>query len=144
MKHLRRFNESLTQDELQELKEFTESCLAYLLDEGFELDYISFDESTKCYWIDLYGSRDEEDLSRNFSWKEVKDYYIPFVSLLRNRYTIKDQVYFKVQTGRRFDEHTYINYTIDEIINDKITIPKNDYSYTDNIFSISVKISEKL
>lgn len=38
MKHLKRFNESLSEDDFNELKEFCESCLAYLLDEGLEIE----------------------------------------------------------------------------------------------------------
>jgi hypothetical protein len=160
MKHLRRFNESLQLKELEDLMDFAENCLAYLLDEGFQLELVdrygrgpndpSFDQDTE-HWLDLYGPTNGED-NRNFSWEEVKDYYIPFISLIKNRYRLVDdggykgdQIYFKVQLGRRFDEHTFMNYTVDEIISDKINIPKNDFnSYDDNIFSISVKIGGKL
>ena len=40
MKHLRRFNESLQLKELEDLMDFSENCLAYLLDEGFELELV--------------------------------------------------------------------------------------------------------
>ena len=38
MKHLKRFNESLEPVEVDELKDFCETYLAYLLDEGFVVD----------------------------------------------------------------------------------------------------------
>jgi hypothetical protein len=159
MKHLRRFNESLQLKELEDLMDFAENCLAYLLDEGFQLELVdrygrgpndpSFDQDTEYYWVDIYGPTNGED-NRNFSWEEVKDYYIPFIQLLKNRYKLfddereykGDQIYFKVQLGRRFDEHTFMNYKIEEVINDKINIPKNFGD--DNIFSISVKIGDKV
>ena len=156
MKHLRRFNEGLSSNEFDELKDFSESCLAYLLDEGFELELVdrygresndpSYDEDSEYLWIDLYGPRDDEGNNSNFSWQEVKDYYIPFIQLLKNRYKLfddereykGDQIYFKVQTGVRFDEHSFMNYKIEEVINDRI--PLNE----DNIFTLSVKIGGKI
>lgn len=162
MRYLKRFNEGLQLKEAEELMDFAENCLAFLLDEGFQLELVdrygrdpndpSFDEDTEYYWIDLYGPINDEDNTRNFNWDEVKDYYIPFISLINNRYRLVeneraykgDLVYFKVQTGRRFDEHSFFNFTVEEIMNDKVTIPKNDFSYEDNIFCISIKISGKL
>lgn len=162
MRYLKRFNEGLQLKEVEELMDFAENCLAFLLDEGFQLELVdrygrdpndpSFEEDTEYNWIDLYGPINDEDNARNFSWEEVKDYYIPFISLINNRYRLVeneraykgDLVYFKVQTGRRFDEHSFFNFTVEEIMNDKVTIPKNDFSYEDNIFCISIKISGKL
>lgn len=37
MKHLKKFNESLQPDEVNELKEFCETSLAYLLDDGYNV-----------------------------------------------------------------------------------------------------------
>ena len=170
MRYLKRFNEGLQLKETEELMDFTENCLAFLLDEGFQLELVdrygrnpndpSFEEDTEYYWIDLYGPTTRQagqfvqqtDDNRNFNWDEVKDYYIPFISLMNNRYNLVenersykgDLVYFKVQTGRRFDEHSFFNFTVEEIMNDNVTIPKNDFSYEDNIFCISIKISGKL
>ena len=162
MRYLKRFNEGLQLKETEELMDFAENCLAFLLDEGFQLELVdrygrnpndpSFEEDTEYYWIDLYGPTNDEDNTRNFSWEEVKDYYIPFISLIKNRYKLVDNereykgdlVYFKVQTGRRFDEHSFFNFTVEEIMNDNVTIPKSDFSYEDNIFCISIKIGGKL
>ena len=156
MKHLKMFNERLNDTESKELIDFCETSLAYLMDEGFELELVdrygrepndpSFDGDTEYYWIDLYGPRDDEGNNSNFSWQEVKDYYIPFIQLLKNRYKLfddereykGDQIYFKVQTGVRFDEHSFMNYKIEEVINDRI--PLNE----DNIFTLSVKIGGKI
>lgn len=160
MIYLKRFNECLQLKETEELMDFAENCLAFLLDEGFQLELVdrygrdpndpSFDEDTEYYWIDLYGPINDEDNTRNFSWEEVKDYYIPFISLIKNRYKLVDnereykgdRIYFKVQTGRRFDEHSFFNFTVEEIMNDKVTIP--NYFNSHNIFCISIKISGKL
>jgi len=40
MKHLKKFNESLQPNEVDELKDFCETSLAYLLDDGIKLVYL--------------------------------------------------------------------------------------------------------
>ena len=37
MKHLKRFNESLNDNEVDELRDFCETSLAYLLDDGYRI-----------------------------------------------------------------------------------------------------------
>jgi hypothetical protein len=136
MKHLRRFNEDLTQDELRDLKEFCESCLAYLLDEGFEIDY---EKGTgDFHWIDLWGSKDEEyDNPISYTWDQVKDYYIPFIQLLKSRYKLVDSIiYVKIGAGQDFAT-SFEQYTFDEVLNDEVY-------YTGKIYSLSIKVSEKL
>jgi len=159
MKHLRRFNEVLSSNEYDELKDFSESCLAYLLDEGFELEIgdrygrepndPSFEEDTEYFWIDLYGpfiTRPDEygavPNDRSYSWYQIKDYYIPFLQLLKTRYVLVDHersykgnlVYFKILEGADVDV-AFKEFKLDEVIDDKITL--------DSIFSVSVKVSSK-
>lgn len=55
MRYLKKFNERLSNEELDELKEFCDGCLVYLLDEGFELEYVK-GIGDYCF-IDLYGPR---------------------------------------------------------------------------------------
>jgi hypothetical protein len=133
MKHLRRFNEDLTKDEIQELKEFCESCLAYLLDEGFEIDY---EKGTgDFHWIDLWGSLDENENPISYTWDQVKDYYIPFIQLLKSRYKLVDSIIY-VRVGAGQDLATsFAQYTFDEVLNDEV--------YTDKIYSLSIKVSDK-
>jgi hypothetical protein len=134
MKHLRRFNEDLTKDEIQELKEFCESCLAYLLDEGFEIDY---EKGTgDFHWIDLWGSLDESENPIAYTWDQVKDYYIPFIQLLKSRYKLVDSIiYVKVGAGQDLAT-SFANYTFDEVVNEQSKMPKT-------IYSLSVKVSDK-
>jgi hypothetical protein len=159
MKHLRRFNESLQLKELEDLMDFAENCLAYLLDEGFELELVdrygrepndpSFDEDTEYFWIDLYGpfitQPDEYGAvpnDRSYSWNQIKDYYIPFLQLLKTRYVLVDdershkgdKVYFKILEGADVDV-AFKEFKLDEVIDDKITL--------DSMFSVSVKVSSK-
>lgn len=159
MKHLKRFNENLRLKELEDLMDFSENCLVYLLDEGFELELVdrygrepndpSFDGDTEYFWIDLYGPSitqpDEYGAvpnDRSYSWNQIKDYYIPFLKLINARYVLVDHersykgdvVYFKLQEGADVDV-AFKEFKLDEVIDDKITL--------DSIFSVSIKVSSK-
>ena len=142
MKHLKRFNESLTDDEVEELKEFCESSLAYLLDGGYEID-VQREWNVGFHLIlRLPGTEDSDE----FYWDDVKDYYIPFLQLLSKRYklgtyskrkekgTLGD-VYF-MGCGK-YCQTTYC--TVEKVINDDI--PKRvDYG----VCSINVKVIDKI
>lgn len=158
MKHLRKFNEGLSSNEFDELKEFSENCFAYLLDEGFELELVdrygrepndpSYDEDTEYFWVDLYGPSitqpDEYGAvpkDRSYSWDQIKDYYIPFLKLINARYVFffekghkGDLVYFKLQEGADVDV-AFKEFKLDEVIDDKIKL--------DSILSVSIKVSSK-
>ena len=86
MKHLRRFNESLNEDEVDELKDFCEMGLAYLLDEDFIVDIDSrFPGSTGNV---SFNFKKES----GFTWDEIADQFIPFLQRLSNRYIIVDRI----------------------------------------------------
>ena len=149
MKHLRKFNEGLSFSEFNELKEFSENCLAYLLDEGFELELVdrngresndpSFDEDAEYFWVDLYGPTENGD-TISYSWDQIKDYYIPFLKLVQKRYTLtdgdwnKDLVLFKIEEGADV-ETAFKRFEVEDVIDDKIT--------SDSIYSVSIKVSSK-
>jgi hypothetical protein len=77
MKHLKRFNEA-TDNFKQELKEFCENNLAYLLDEG----KLTVDDSRdNLVRVQLNFDRDK-------SWNEIKDHIIPFLIRLTNKYRV--------------------------------------------------------
>jgi hypothetical protein len=102
MKHLKRFNESREELTLQreELHDFCETYLAYLLDEGFELnvrehsardswpsvgnrDYPEFGYQTDYFRVSFYKSDDSL-----FLWEEISDRFIPFVKYLIDNYNL--------------------------------------------------------
>jgi len=157
MKHLRKFNEGLSSNEFNELKEFCENCFAYLLDEGFELELVdrngresndpSFDEDAEYFWVDLYGPViTQPDIygavpnDSSYSWNQIKDYYIPFLKLVQKRYTLtdgdwnKDLVLFKIEQGADV-ETAFKRFEVEDVIDDKIT--------SDSIYSVSIKVSSK-
>ena len=155
MKHLKRFNEGLSSNEFNELKEFSENCFAYLLDEGFELELVdrngresndpSFDEDAEYFWVDLYGpvitqpdSYGAVPVDSSYSWDQIKDYYIPFLKLVQKRYTLTDGDWNKdlVLFRRCRDTKTaFKRFEIEDVIDDKIT--------PDSIYSVSIKVSSK-
>ena len=97
MKHLKGFNESLTADEVEELKEFCEINLAYLLDEDFIVDIDSRFGTTGNVSFNLKRES-------GFTWDEIKDHFIPFLQRLSNKYVIIDRIMISFQgTGIRYN-----------------------------------------
>jgi hypothetical protein len=80
MKYLKRFNESVDFEE--KLKDFCETHLAYLLDEGFEVVLLDLDES---YDSEITVKREDK---RTFTWNEVKDHIVPFIIHLNKEYEL--------------------------------------------------------
>lgn len=80
MKHIKPFNES-KDNFVDELKDFCETNLAYLIDEGLQVDIID---------KGLYdGVRlNEIKITLKNSWVSIKDHMIPFLIRLRNNYKI--------------------------------------------------------
>ena len=133
MKYLKKFNESVDIESLNtvlELKSFTEDCLAYLLDDGLEVE-VQNAYKQEGYEISLFNS------TREFSWRQIKDYYIPFIQLLSNRYdlvsTHSSIDTFVVKIAAHYSGYYY--YTYDDIINDRIGVTKFN--------SIMVRVKEK-
>ena len=80
MKHLRRFNEGL-KDELQD---FCETNLAYLIDEGFRVRISKFDGDD---FHQIIIATPNNSLS-NSLWLEMKDHIIPFFHFLFKDYEL--------------------------------------------------------
>lgn len=89
MKYLRPFNESLSFKD--ELLDFCESNLAYLLDEGNKVK-VSYRHSHKINYSKVPAGADlylvEIILEQPKPWDEIKDYMIPFLTRLINKYEI--------------------------------------------------------
>jgi hypothetical protein len=89
MKYLKRFNES--QGDFQErLRDFCETHLAYLLDEGFEVVLNDLDETYDC---EITIKREDQ---RTFTWDEVKDHVVPFIIHLNKEYKLRILATFSV------------------------------------------------
>ena len=102
MRYLKRFNESV--DLENDLKDFCETYLAYLLDGDFELSVIwqgrgYMGPEKDCYNINLC-KLDDYSSATGFTWKEVKDSYIPFLHMLDKQYEIMDEGEASRNTGQ--------------------------------------------
>lgn len=80
MKYLKRFNESVDFEE--KLRDFCETHLAYLLDEGFE---VGLNDLNETYDSEITIKREDE---RTFTWNEVKDHIVPFIIHLNKEYKL--------------------------------------------------------
>jgi hypothetical protein len=79
MKYLKPFNES-KEIFVEELKDFCETNLAYLLDEGGKVQVYTFENETLLH-IDI----------NNSTWSNIKDHMIPFLIRLKNNYHIEER-----------------------------------------------------
>jgi hypothetical protein len=102
MKHLKRFNEDYTQQDLDELKEFCDDHLSYLIDEDYKVSVQFFETNAgsvfqvvvrppkvirKNNWTTrLKTNLIEEELGTPFS--HFKDRLIPFVYMLLKDYRL--------------------------------------------------------
>lgn len=154
MKHLRKFNESLDHDEL---KDFVESCLAYLLDDGFKVFIPSGSSGTSgvrdndpiSIWLSIYDTGLANTTS--FTWDQIKDYYIPLLKLLSNRYDIigfgepsrgredsTSQVRFRL--NKEYSNDAFRDFPLYTVVNDTLF---GSYSYEPSLYSVGIMIKEK-
>ena len=119
MKHLKKFNESLEPNDVEELKDFCENCLAYLLDDGYNVSVTSRDQvkyPDKPYIIVSLGLLEP----RKFYWNDVKDYYIPFLQMLQRRYELLPYLDASAHIYVCFNTASGFRYlSLDQVINDK-------------------------
>jgi hypothetical protein len=153
MKHLKSFNEDITSFNFkEELQEFCEMNLAYLLDEA-ELRMI---ESPGGY-SELLLIRIKLDETK--TWDEIKDHMIPFLTRLNNKYEISSKVYSVLNSSPLDvrDDHNcgnirfYIGVNTDEIYPNKSYVEVSVKNLIDDIavrynfndIRIYIKIDEK-
>lgn len=127
MKYIKSFNESKSrrysfsatpeEGELDELRDFCETHLAYLVDEDFVVE-VSNDYTHKNFHISILK---EGSKYKGFTWEEVKDYFIPFLTHLSRNYSIcYEQVMFSPLVKKLPQQYT--SYNVDRIIS------KDDFS----------------
>lgn len=143
MKYLRGIFESIVPEFMEELKDFCESNLIYLIDDGFTLEFVDTTESSHkkdfggiTVRISKYSSGrnnligDYKQFSY-FNWDDIKDYYIPFLIRINNEYKIFDKCLISLEYGGA----QLISY--DDLLRDRIDLDKS-------IKSISIKVGDKL
>lgn len=101
MKYLRKFFESVDDDFENQLKDFCETNLAYLLDEGYMLTYKSYtDDYCDDYYIIYLSCLTRHNSKKFFTWEDVKDYYLPFITRLSKEYEIPEDRYDPITIKR--------------------------------------------
>ena len=137
MKHLKRYNESLTTDEVEKLKDFCETSLAYLLDDGYDISISLRDQVKypgKNHVIISFGKESFENTWSDyelFDWNDVKDYFIPFLQLLVRRYELLPYIEKTKITSPPWEiptSHVYFNteggsnyFPLEKVINDEVS-----------------------
>jgi hypothetical protein len=122
MKYLKYISESLDYTNyLTEIKDFTDTCLAYLLDEYFEV-VIFGTKHTVSRAVRITKKSHEQ-----FYWDDVKDQIIPYLKLFKNK--VSEIKLIEIGGGPNKYQFTY-----NEVINDKIY----DDSLDNNIRSIYI------
>jgi hypothetical protein len=129
--------------ECEELKDFCESNLIYLIDEGFTVEVIdNTDSSFKKEFAGVTIRLSKYDRTTNsllgtykynkdFNWNDIKDYYIPFLIRLSKEYKTFDKCLINLDYGGA----QLINY--DDLMKGKFDLDKE-------LKSISIKVGEKL
>ena len=87
MRYLKRFNEDMDNHEQvfkEELQDFCETNLAYLMDEGGEIQVVEQPGGHELHLIKII-------LDQPKRWVEIKDHIIPFLTRLDNKYQINNQ-----------------------------------------------------
>lgn len=119
MKHLRHYNEDITYDghieeyekskEFEnELHDFCESSLVYLIDEGLEIEIVerylwTSDANRFGVKLILFNSQ--------YCWNDIKDYIIPFLERLNNKYSLVKE--------KNNDIRIYFDYGMDYVYQSK-------------------------
>lgn len=110
MKYLKNFNESVNSEEL---KDFCETYLAYLMDEDFEIEIVS-EDGLKFVHI---SKALKDNKYQTFQWSEVKDKFLPFLKMLDRSYNLEGKggnlVCFDFLVNHRM-------YNLNQVLNDNL------------------------
>ena len=128
------------EDFIKELKDFCEMYLAYLIDEGFEVNVINnmHDkdlllniERVSSFNNYTVGENGIRSIDNSFRWSEVSDHFITFYHMLSKEYKLLNHISIRQEMtlGRRVG-WVWERYDIDTLIKldpdtkiDKIQIP---------------------
>ena len=126
-----------------------------MIDDGFQIFIPKLaSDDCKVIWLSI---SDKHVITRGlgantfagtpFTWDQIKDYYIPMLKLLSNRYEIigfggyfnKKEVRFRL--GKNIHPDSFKDFSYDSVLDDTLF---DLYSYEPDIYSVGIKIKEKL
>ena len=148
MKYLRRIFEEVNRDEYEELKDFCEMYLAYLLDDSDWLMEITMKTAVypnKGYydvfiWRKYLVAPDGSHRNPNVIWDDISDHFIPFFKVLTDNYELVPSVARSMKDGSLVNnlvEFSGANVPKEKILND--LIPGNQ-----PVRKINFKIKRKI
>lgn len=147
MKHLRKFNEAREPwIDVDELRDFCETNLVYLLDEGFEINPNSRNSYIPPFYIKIYNVDERNESGpplyirtyNTIEWDNIKDHFIPFISRLNTTYNIESNIFFVYQVNGRVRPYRRSDFKrigLDDILND--VVPNQSFHI------ISIKLHNK-
>jgi hypothetical protein len=134
MRYLRKYNENftdMTDPNLMKLqndfRDFANDCLAYLVDEGFIISVAVRNTYDGCL-LEFTLVKNQDDINFgseriNFTWNSIKDDFIPFLELVKEKFIVDHIV--------KFTTNKITTLNIDVVINDDTNISggilRNDY-----------------
>jgi hypothetical protein len=122
---------------LAEVKDFTEQSLAYLVDEGWEIDFNIWNTSKGYIPVDSRCINISIENDEGTSWDLIKDKILPFLQLLERRYELKD-------SSRNRSDKPYVIYDGHErsVVSLQDLFDEEDLKYL-IIDKISITINDK-
>jgi hypothetical protein len=119
-----------------EIKEFCGWYLATLLDTGGILEIT---ESKGFYWINIYVGSTTDDSC--VEWNQLKDYIIPFLIVLSEKYDLEDDVQLAVKF-KNMKVHYKLHFELDDVINDNLDFnqEKAGMTITSKVLRVGLKI----
>ena len=141
MKHLRGFNESSAGLTQEEIKDFCEINLAYLLDDGMDILMDEYNIVDKFGYEVILSLKDVD----NKRWIDIKDQVIPFLIRLKNEYDLKtfdwvtdlptaDIIFVtSMKYGTKYEGYSDY-FTTDAVINDNI---RRDWAKFTSIYKVN-------
>jgi hypothetical protein len=115
MKYIKKYSSLIVESVRDDLQEFCELNLAYLLDEDFVIAIRRRDnlprgmKDHKQGFIISFGVRVEDgviDNNAGFTWNDITNHFIPFLQRLSQSYTIDKSIMVRLQQGYPYGHET--------------------------------------
>ena len=92
MKYIKKYSSLIVESVTDDLKEFCELNLAYLMDDDYKVmitrrDSLPIDNMYHKKGLIIHFYKWESD-EENFKWDEIENHFIPFLQRLSNEYTV--------------------------------------------------------
>jgi hypothetical protein len=106
----------------EELKDFCELYLAYLMDDAIKelkvgKPQLLQTEKYVCYNVEIYFNEDVH-------WNQIKDHFLPFLQMVQKEYVLREDIYGKFCSISWRFVGTKISvpreYTLEELLDDKL------------------------